>query len=201
MPSVQSIQCRFAEPWIPDAKQLSLAARLGNRDCVEGLIALRADPRSLFGPERKAPLHDAAAEGHQEVCEALLRYVPIGLTSGDGSTALHFAARGGHLDVINLLLRQGADPNIRNKDGVTACEVASACGHHSIARNLLNETTSLNEESKLRIGRSIESAEVAKVHHVGTALLMGGALLGTAIFWFNYRTDILRNCFQKKLIL
>ena len=42
-----------------------------------------------------------------------------------GRTALHMAAAWGHLDVVRLLVESGADPAIRDDEGMTPAEIAS----------------------------------------------------------------------------
>lgn len=55
----------------------------------------------------------------------------------DGRTSpLHEAARGGHLAIVQLLLKAGADRELRDGDGKTALEIATAGGHTGIAELL-----------------------------------------------------------------
>lgn len=42
-----------------------------------------------------------------------------------GDTPLHIAASHGHLEIINLLLEHDADATLKNKDDITAEELAS----------------------------------------------------------------------------
>ena len=42
-----------------------------------------------------------------------------------GRTALQMAAAWGHLDVVQLLLQHGADPTIRDDEGMTPSEIAA----------------------------------------------------------------------------
>ena len=51
-----------------------------------------------------------------------------------GWTALMAAAARGHTNTVALLLQNGADPNIRSKDGRTAIELARAEGHSEVVR-------------------------------------------------------------------
>ncbi len=44
----------------------------------------------------------------------------------NGNTALMLATRNGHASTCQLLLERGADPNARNRDGLTATDLAAA---------------------------------------------------------------------------
>lgn len=50
---------------------------------------------------------------------------PNSLYPETGNSALHYAARhGANAKVVDLLLKHGADPSLKNKDGLTAIEIA-----------------------------------------------------------------------------
>jgi ankyrin repeat protein len=54
--------------------------------------------------------------------------------SEGGNTALMEAARGGHLKVVAALVEAGADPQLRNKDGKTAGDLAKEAEYGLVAR-------------------------------------------------------------------
>ncbi len=54
-----------------------------------------------------------------------------------GNTALMYAARGGHADIVDLLLRNGADAQIKNKQGMDCMEFAELRGHAEVATLLM----------------------------------------------------------------
>ncbi|CAI8014407.1 Ankyrin repeat, SAM and basic leucine zipper domain-containing protein 1 [Geodia barretti] len=66
--------------------------------------------------------------GHVEVVDKLLQHgATVDLQSElTGYTALMFACKGGHLDTVIGLMEHGADAKIRNVEGITASDVASA---------------------------------------------------------------------------
>ena len=65
------------------------------------------------------------------------------------------AAHEGHKDVVRCLLNSGADPNIRDWIGKTACRVAASQGHVDILKLLLE-----NSQSTSTLQRRIEIAKI-----------------------------------------
>ncbi len=85
----------------------------------------------------------AAERGHVEAVRFLLEAtrVDVNHVNNLGWTALHEAivlSDGGprHQEIVRLLLTHGADPNITDRDGVTALGLARARGYAVIARDL-----------------------------------------------------------------
>jgi len=75
-----------------------------------------------------APLHYAAANpGHHAplmVWQLLQRHAYIDAASPNGTTPLMMAAQYGLQDVVQLLLQEGADPALRNQQGLSAIDFA-----------------------------------------------------------------------------
>jgi ankyrin repeat protein len=60
-----------------------------------------------------------------QVARELVKYKPrMNLRGGDGRTVLHAAVNPNRLEVLNLYLDTGADPWIKDKDGVTPLDLA-----------------------------------------------------------------------------
>ena len=89
---------------------LIAAARQGDADAVQGLLAGDADPNLAQGDGMTA-LHMAALEGHADVVSVLLGAgAEVGATTRIGAyTPLHLASQGGHGAVVRALLEKGAD--------------------------------------------------------------------------------------------
>ena len=55
-----------------------------------------------------------------------------------------FASQNGHYQVVELLLKENADPNLQDLDGVTALMFASQNGHYQVVEDLLKENADPN---------------------------------------------------------
>ena len=83
--------------------------------------------------EGARPLHYAAAEGHLQMIQLLLRRgAMVDCQSNHNTTPLHLAARERHAAAVSLLLSLGADRTIKIKFGNTAEDIAT--GAKGIAR-------------------------------------------------------------------
>lgn len=60
-----------------------------------------------------------------------------------------FAAREGYREVVSVLLAKGAKPNLQNKDGWTALQIAASLGYQAIISQLLRHGADLNIEDKV----------------------------------------------------
>jgi ankyrin repeat protein len=82
-------------------------------------------------------LHYASAAGDDAIARQLLEHgAAIDAPSPPASgkfTPLMMAAREGHDRTVQLLLRAGADPALRNSEGLTAQQIAARAGHQFIA--------------------------------------------------------------------
>ena len=83
------------------------------------------------------PLHCAAAKGHKEIVEILLRAgADKDKQDMSGSTPLHGSAFYGHKEVVEILLRAGADKDKQDKYGRTPLHWAAESGHKEIVELL-----------------------------------------------------------------
>ncbi|MDE2416260.1 MAG: ankyrin repeat domain-containing protein [Burkholderiales bacterium] len=104
-----------------DESPLMLAALSGNADLCLQLIRRDAD----VNKPGWTPLHYAATGGHMEAIRVLLEnhaYIDAG--SPNGTTPLMMAAMYGTSGAVKLLLESGADPTLKNAQGLTAIDFA-----------------------------------------------------------------------------
>ncbi|WP_156924614.1 ankyrin repeat domain-containing protein [Burkholderia sp. WSM2230] len=112
---------------------MMMASLNGDLDFVKQLIAKDAE----VNKKGWAPLHYAAANGHDDIVKLLLdnsAYVDAG--SPNGTTPLMMAARGGHVSTVKLLLDNGADLTVKNQIGMTALDFAKTYKEPDVVEGL-----------------------------------------------------------------
>lgn len=96
---------------------LMLAAIKGQTELVAVLIKKGADVNKTGW----TPLHYAASKGHLAIMNLLLEnHAYIDAESPNGTTPLMMAAQYGTTPAVKLLLDAGADPLLKNQQGLTA---------------------------------------------------------------------------------
>ncbi len=108
----------------------------GEAEKVEEAIRNGVSPNTRRNDLDTTALYYAAAYGHADVAEILLKHGADVNAEDWGITALHGAAYEGHADVVEVLLKYGADINAKDGDGDTALDVAISKGHAEVARVL-----------------------------------------------------------------
>lgn len=100
---------------------LMMAALKGYLDIAARLIQKGADVNKTGW----APLHYAASNGHLAIMSLLLdNHAYIDAESPNGTTPLMMAALYGTAAAVKLLLEAGADPLLKNQQGLTAINFA-----------------------------------------------------------------------------
>jgi hypothetical protein len=117
-----------------DESALMLAALKGELALCQLLIKKGAD----VNKPGWAPLHYAATNGHLEVMNLLLEEnAYIDAASPNGTTPLMMAAHYGTESAVKLLLEAGADPLLKNTQGLSALDFANR-GNRTESANIIS---------------------------------------------------------------
>lgn len=112
---------------------LMLAALRGHLSQAQRLIARKAE----VNKPGWAPLHYAATNATEQALPMtrllLEHHAYIDAESPNKTTPLMMAAHYGHPAVVKLLLEEGADPLLRNEQGLTAIDFATRAGRKESA--------------------------------------------------------------------
>ncbi|MCC2955582.1 ankyrin repeat domain-containing protein [Massilia sp. IC2-477] len=115
---------------------LMMAAFKNNRRAAEALLAKGAQVNRAGW----TPLHYAAAAGSEDIARLLIaRKAKLDAVSPRESgayTPLMMAAREGQPAVVRLLLEGGANPQLKNTEGLTAAQIAERAGQTDIAASI-----------------------------------------------------------------
>ncbi|KAI3723122.1 hypothetical protein L2E82_34484 [Cichorium intybus] len=104
------------------------AAGHGQQDALKLLLKHKADP-NIETDDGITPLLSAVAAGSLPCLELLIQAgAKVNITAG-GATPLHIAADSGNTELITCLLKSGADPNVKDEDGLKPVQVAAARGN------------------------------------------------------------------------
>lgn len=104
---------------------LHLAAMHVDPAMVAMLLAAGADPKAR-NDAGETPLHWAALSGNAPAASLLIeRGADPNIADLKGNRPLHAAADSGNLDMVKLVLSRSADPRAKNRNGLTAEDVAN----------------------------------------------------------------------------
>ncbi len=128
---------------------LALAAHFGHADAVRLLLARGADVNRVARHRLQVtPLHAALFGRRLPIAILLIEHgADVNAARGGeglpraGWTALHYAAGDGATDLARTLLDHGANPETRDADGRTPCDVAIENNHAEMAELLRRRST------------------------------------------------------------
>ncbi len=108
-----------------DESPLMISALKGQFDLANRLIERGAD----VNKPGWTPLHYAATNGHVAVIRLLLdKHAYIDAAAPSGTTPLMMAAHYGTPEAVKVLLDEGADPMLKNLQGLSAIDFANRAG-------------------------------------------------------------------------
>lgn len=109
------------------------------------MVKLLIDKDAEVNKKGWAPLHYAAANGHDDIVQILLdASAYVDAESPNGTTPLMMAARGGHITTCKVLLDGGADVRLKNQLGMTAVDFAMQSNQKEIADGLRKRLEQVN---------------------------------------------------------
>jgi ankyrin repeat protein len=124
---------------------LMIAALKGELDMAASLIKKDADVNKTGW----TPLHYAASKGHLAIMSLLLdNNAYIDAESPNGTTPLMMAAMYGTAPAVKLLLEAGADPMLKNQQGLSAIEFAQRASRTESAQLITAAIRSRNASGK-----------------------------------------------------
>ncbi|XP_071809024.1 palmitoyltransferase ZDHHC17-like [Asterias amurensis] len=114
------------------------AVQYGALDRVKELVENGLDVQEP-DKENVTLLHWASINNRLDIAKYLINQgAIIDQLGGDlNSTPLHWGARQGHLPMVVLLMQYGADPSLRDGEGVSAIHLACQYGHTAIVAYLI----------------------------------------------------------------
>lgn len=116
-----------------------MAARCGFLKLLEYFHEVWKVGLELRNLDDKMPLHDAAANGHADVAEYLLRHeVPVDwLKKGDWTPLMMACTKKNNIGIIQVFIKAGADLHLVNKDGWSCFHIACRTGDCDLINFLL----------------------------------------------------------------
>lgn len=179
---------------------LHFACSNGKQNSVLLLLHAKSNPnaRDIDG---NLPLHLSSANGHENCSKALLYFsdhmkikLDINAQNNIGNTALHFASKWGFYSIVETLLEYGADPDMKNDQSQTSCDIS----HNFLIINILqNGFEHIQDESRSENSSIIRNTaninplsleQMTKIDKINQAIADNDTNL--ALFYLNFDLNI-----------
>lgn len=179
--TAETINCRDAQG--RNSTPLHLAAGYNNYEVAEYLLENGADVNAQ-DKGGLIPLHNASSYGHLDIAALLIKHkTVVNATDKWGFTPLHEAAQKGRTQLCALLLAHGADPYMKNQEGQTPIELATAddvkCLLQDAMTTSLGDSTLSSSQQSL-LSNSPSPAPTATGAAAGAATASAGSLTAAA---------------------
>jgi serine/threonine-protein phosphatase 6 regulatory ankyrin repeat subunit B len=162
---------------------LHLACKKDRGAAAQILLGNGADP-FLFDAEGHTPLHRATLGGNTRLINLIEEKAgkPIDwnlMTAETKESPLHLAIKGRAPNMLSLLLSKGANPLVRNRNGVTALHYAIVLDHTNMAAELLDCMIERQEHPDTLRDRNgwtfLHYAATRNTHDLSARLISAGA--------------------------
>ncbi|KAJ8317508.1 hypothetical protein KUTeg_005412 [Tegillarca granosa] len=131
----ENINCRDTQG--RNSTPLHLAAGYNNVEVAEFLLENGADVNAQ-DKGGLIPLHNASSYGHVDIAALLIKFnTCVNAVDRWGFTPLHEAAQKGRTQLCALLLAHGADPTMKNQEGQTCLDLATADDVHALIQDAM----------------------------------------------------------------
>ncbi|XP_008207481.1 poly [ADP-ribose] polymerase tankyrase isoform X1 [Nasonia vitripennis] len=162
-----NINCRDAQG--RNSTPLHLAAGYNNLEVAEFLLERGADVNAQ-DKGGLIPLHNASSYGHLDIAALLIKYsTVVNATDKWGFTPLHEAAQKGRTQLCALLLAHGADPFLKNQEGQSPVDLASADDVRSLLQDAMASQQVVTSIPPMTMNTSTSSrspSSTAGEHHL-----------------------------------
>lgn len=143
------------------------AATEGYVCATKTLLAKGADPLVTLD-NGESCIHRAALNGHLEVVEILLDYIPVDIKTKTMWTPLHLACAQEQKEIVTFLLNKGADATLVNDSGNTCLHLVCYPGVMELVRLFaaVNPINSTNAENKTPLALACCSGNLDMVDYL-----------------------------------
>ncbi|KAM3309600.1 hypothetical protein ACQJBY_030706 [Aegilops geniculata] len=152
------------DPDVGDSKgrtALHIAASKGYEECVQALLGHGCNV-NIKDAEGNTALWQAIAARHHKVFSSLYHVARVSNPRAGGDL-LCLAARRGDLDTLRELLKHGLDVDSEDNDGATALRVALSEGQADVARFLVRNGASLDDDGYTQSQTTVPVSELREL--------------------------------------